>query len=179
MNASPGTMQTWIRGAATYSSSRYVDQGSPTTRREGSYGVFALADRQLLQFAPNEGSGSATRGLYAGVSAEYAPSYVNRFSQYFEARLYGFGLIPGRPYDLASLVATENVFSKDAVGLARLRGQSTHHDTQALTISYSAHVLPGLNLNTALTYTTNPTSVTYSGSTGSALNILTGLFAFF
>ena len=178
VDAAPGQMQTWIRGAPTYTSSRYFDQGDPTRRGSGSYGLFFLADRQLLQTAPEGGPRAAYRGLYAGFSVEYAPPQFNRFSQYYEARVYGFGLIPGRPFDLASLVATENVFSSNAVNLAKRRGLLTHDDTQQITLSYSAHMLPGVNLNTGLTYTSNPTSVTYSGSTGSALNVLIGVLAF-
>ncbi len=177
--ALPSQMQTWIRGATTFTSSRYIDQGSPLTRHPGNYGLFFLADRQLIQIQANAGPGSAARGLYAGFSAEYAPPYANRFSQYYEARLYGFGLIPGRPFDLASLVFNENVFSGDAIHVAQSRGQHTHNDARSYTASYSAHVYPGVNLNFGISYTDNPVSVTYVTNTGSALNVLVNTVTFF
>ena len=178
VNASPGTLQTWIRGAADYSSSRYVELDNPKLRAPNDYGLFLLADHQFLQTAPRTAPGSSIRGIYAGASVEFAPSYFNRFSRYFEGRIYGFGLIPGRPFDLASLVATENVFSGPAVAVAKKGRLLTHDDTQAITASYSAHVLPGINLNVGLTYTTNPTAITYTSRTGSDLNVIFGTVIF-
>ena len=110
---------------------------------------------------------------------EYAPPALNRFSQYYEARLYGFGLIPTRPRDLLSLVATSSKFSNYLVDSAIESNQLAHRSTQSVTLTYSAHVLPGVNLNGGVSYTNNPTSVTYTQRTGSDLNILLGTVTFF
>ena len=174
----PGQMSTWVRASVDYNSSRYNDF---TTRRlhQGNFGLYLLADRQLIQTAPNAGPGSALRGIYAGFSAMYAPSYFNAFSQYYEARIYGFGLIPGRPFDLLTLVANRNVFSEDAVRVVRSFGVLAHDNANTFTAAYSAHVLPGTNLNVGVSYVDNPTPITYNRTTGSALNVITNLFVFF
>ncbi len=178
----PGQMRTWVRAAATYTSSNYVDFSLPNyprrmQRSEGNHGLFLLADRQLIQTAP--GVSTSQRGLYAGFSVFYAPPALNRFSQYYEARLYGFGLIPTRPLDQMNLVYNTSVFSSELVSLVRRQGGLAHSTTQTVTASYSAHVYPGVNLNLGLAYTDHPTAIAYTGSTGSALNILLGTVTFF
>ncbi len=175
--ASPGVPQTWIRASASYTSSKYKDLSKVGLRSGDNYGLYIFADRQLWQSAPF--ARKAARGLYAGFTVEYAPPALNRFSQYYEARLYGFGLIPGRPRDLLSVVATRNVFSSYAVDTAILQHQLAHRSTEALTVAYSAHVLPGINVNTGVSYVDHPTSVTYTRLIGSALNVLFGAVAFF
>ncbi len=172
VNPSPGQMQMWIRGAASVTTSRYRELGNTLNREQPNYGVYFLADRQLLQTAPNAGFGSARRGIYAGVTFEHAPTYFDTFSTYYEGRLYGFGLIPGRPNDLISLVANHSQFSGEAVSAAGRRGLLTHDGVSTYTASYGALALPGLNVNVGVSYTDHPTPVTYTRSTGSALNIL-------
>ena len=172
VDATPERPEMWIRAAANYTSSRYNLVSSPQRRDSPNFGLYLLADRQLIQTAPNAGLGSAVRGIYAGFSTEYAPSYFNVFSQYYEARIYGFGLIPGRPHDLASVVATRNVFSGYAVRRARSQGFLAHDSVNAITGSYGFSVLHGVNINVGLQYTDHPTAVRYTRSTGSALNVL-------
>ncbi len=179
VNAAPGQMSTWLRAAADYNSSKYTDLSNPRLRHSSNFGLYLLADRQLIQTAPNAGPGSAVRGVYAGFSVFYAPSYFNAFSQYYEARLYGFGLIPGRPFDLLTLVANRNVFSEDSVRAARRVGLLAHDASTTFTAAYSAHVLRGTNVNVGVSYVDNPTPIVYNRSTGSALNIITNLFVFF
>ncbi len=177
VSAAPGRPQTWIRAAASYTSSKYTD--ITTGQRHGSnFGLFLLADRQVLQTSPHGGPGSSIRGIYAGFSVEYAPSYFNTFSQYYEGRLYGFGLIPGRPFDLISVVATRNVYSEDAVRIARAHGSLAHDDVNAITASYGARIIPGVTANVGLQYTDHPTVITYTRSTGSSLNILLNTIIF-
>ncbi len=180
VSASPGVPQVWVRAAASYTSSKYIDDTKPAIekfRSDNNYGLYLLADRQLWQRSSHVGR--AAQGVYAGFSVEYVPPSLNRFSQYYEARLYGFGLIPTRPRDQTSLVFTDNVFSGYLVDTARNAKQLAHDSTQALTLSYSAHVYPGINLNIGVSYIDNPTSVTYTTTTGSAVNILLGTVAFF
>ena len=180
--AAPGRMGTWIRAAANYTSSRYTDIQTGI-RHPTNFGLYFLADRQLIQTAPSPRT--AFQGLYAGFTVMDAPSYFNVFSQYYEARLYGFGLIPGRPFDLISLVANRNVYSPDAIHLASSFGLSTHGGADTYTISYSAHVLPGTTLKFGVGYTDNPTVITYNpggggvAGTGSALNVWANKFGWF
>ena len=180
--AAPGRMGTWIRAAANYTSSRYTDIETGF-RHPNNYGLYLLADRQLIQLRPSPRT--AFQGLYAGFTVMDSPSYFNVFSQYYEARLYGFGLIPGRPFDLISAVANRNVYSADAVRLASSFGLPTHGGADTYTIAYSAHVLPGTTVNFGVSYTDNPTVITYSkgtgpiAGTGSALNALVNLFVWF
>ena len=172
IDPSPGQMQMWIRGAASFTTSRYRELANPLRREQPNYGLYFLADRQLVQTAPNAGFGSARRGIYGGFTFEHAPSYFNTFSTYYEGRLYGFGLIPGRPNDLVSLVANHSQFSGDAVSAARGRGLLAHNGVSTYTASYGAIALPGVNVNVGVSYTDHPTAVTYTRSTGSALNVL-------
>jgi len=136
-----------------------------------------LADRQLLQTAPAKGT--AAQGIYAGFTVMYAPPALNRFSQYYEGRIYGLGLIPGRPLDLLSFVITSNVFSNNLVAQTRLAGGRAHTNSEAYSVSYSAHVYPGVNLNLGLAYIDHPTPVAYTGSTGNGLNVYVGAVTFF
>ncbi len=172
VNPSPGVMQTWVRGGASVTTSRYRELANTAHREQGEFGIYFLADRQLLQTAPNAGFGSSRRGIYAGVSIEHAPSYFNAFDQYYEGRLYGFGLIPGRPNDLISLVANHSQFSGEAVAAARAHGLLAHEGVTSYTGSYGIAAFPGVNFNLGVGFTDHPTAITYTGSTGSALNIL-------
>ncbi len=178
VNPSPSQMQMWIRGAASVTTSRYRELSNTLHREQPDYGLYLLADRQLLQTAPNAGFGSARRGVYAGFTVEHVPSYFNTFSTYYEGRLYGFGLIPGRPNDLASLVVNHNDFSGYAVAAARRRGVLAHDGASTFTTSYGAIVLPGVNVNVGMSYTDHPTPVTYTRSTGSSLNLLLNTIIF-
>jgi porin len=178
VDPSPGQMQMWIRGAASVTNSRYRELSHTLNREQPNYGLYLLGDRQLLQTAPNAGFGSARRGIYAGFTIQHAPSYFNTFSTYYEGRLYGFGLIPGRPNDLISFVANHSDFSGNAVEAARARGLLAHTGVSTLTASYGAIVLPGVNVNVGLSYTDHPTAVTYTRSTGSALNVLLNTIIF-
>ena len=169
------TPQTWVRGGGIYSSSRFNDYDDGG-RATGNYTLYLLADRQLLQIG--SGKAEAYRGFYGGFSAEYAPSSINRFSQYYEVRLYGLGVIPHHKKDQVSLIGTDTFFSRNLTASAFAAGQLAHHDSKSITLSYSAYAFHGLYLNAGVSYVNNPTSVTYRSNTGSALNMITG-FAFF
>ncbi len=177
IDASPGVPQAWIRAAATYSSSNYQNYSHTGQRADHDYALFLFGDRQLWQSRPY--GRNASQGLYAGFTVEYTPPALNRFTQYYEGRVYGFGLIPGRPRDLTSLVFTNNVFSSYLIDTAHLQHQLTHRNTESLSMNYSAHVLPGVNLNAGISFISNPTSVTYTHLTGSDLNLQLGGVIFF
>ena len=95
--ATPGQLATWVRAAPIVNTSRYIDFEFGG-RGTGNYAAYVLADQQFVQLAPV--AGQAARGVYAGVTAMYAPPEFDRFSQYYELRLYGIGLLPSRPRDM-------------------------------------------------------------------------------
>ena len=167
--AAPGQLATWVRAAPIVNTGRYVDFefGGRST---GNYAAYVLADQQFVQLAPVEGQ--VARGAYAGVSAMYAPPELNRFSQYYELRLYGIGLLPSRPNDMASVVVSRNVFSHYLVDAALQRGQLAHTGNFSITAAYSAPIAPGIRVGIGLGYTNNPTPVVYTPQMGSALNLL-------
>ena len=175
VNAAPGQMSTWIRGAANYTSSRYVNF-STDERTQPNYGLYLLGDRQIFKTAPNGGPRAAFQGLYVGFSAMFAPKYLNAFSQYYEGRIYGFGLIPGRPFDLTSFAWDQNVFSRVLVNEGRAFGQLAHTDANTFTGSYNLHLVHGVNVAVGLSYTDHPVPITYTRSSGSSLSVLTNLF---
>jgi porin len=175
--AAPGRLSTWIRADITYNNSWYKNYQAPGHRGNQNYGFFMAADREVLQFdRPNN---NGTQGIYAGFSVEYVPPALNKFSQYYEARLYSFGLIPSRPRDQTSIVITDNVFSHILVNEDRAAGLLTNHNSLAVTTSYSARVWHGVNLNLGFSYVNHPSGVTYTSNTGCAFNIIVGAVVFF
>jgi porin len=108
----------------------------------------------------------------------YAPPELNRFSQYYELRLYGIGLLPSRPRDMLSLVVSRNVFSHYLVDAALQQGQLAHDASLSITAGYSATIAPGIRAGIGLGYTDHPTPVVYTPQTGSALNILANVITF-
>ena len=133
--AAPGQLATWVRAAPMFTTSRYIDHAFGG-RTPAITALYFLADQQFVQLAPV--AGQAARGVYAGVSAMYAPPEFNRFSQYYELRLYGIGLLPSRPSDMLSLVVTRNVFSHYLVDAALQRGQLAHDGSLSITAAYTA-----------------------------------------
>ena len=167
--ASPGQLATWVRAAPIVNTSRYIDFNFGG-RSTGNFAAYVLADQQFVQLAPVEGR--AARGWYAGVSAMYAPPEFNRVSEYYEARLYGIGILPSRPSDMVSVVVSRNVFSNYLVDAALQGGQLAHSGNFSITAAYYATVAPGIRAGIGLGYTNNPTPVVYTPQTGSALNLL-------
>ena len=101
----------------------------------------------------------------------YAPPELNRFSQYYEARLYGIAFAV-RPSDMVSVVVSRNVFSNYAVDAALQRGQLAHTGNYSITVAYIASIAPGVRAGIGLGYTDHPTPVIYTPQTGSDLNLL-------
>ena len=173
--AAPGQLATWVRAAPMFNTSRYTDFAFGG-RGTGNYAAYFLADQQIIQLAPT--AGQAARGVYAGVTAMYAPPEFNRFSQYYELRFYGIGLLPSRPRDMLSLVVSRNVFSHYLVDAALQKGQLAHDGSLSITAAYSAAIAPGIRIGIGLGYTDHPTPVVYTPQTGSALNILANVLTF-
>ncbi len=175
-NAADGVAQRWIRAGAAYNTSRYASFEKPGTRVDHNAFYYLLGDRQVWQMAP---SSSPARGLYVGASAMYAPPDANAVNQYYELRLYGKGLFESRPYDLISLVMTDTVWGSNAVNLTASKGNLVHRDSKAITLSYSARLLPGVYGGLGVGYVNHPTSIAYQPNTGSAFNVLGSLNIFF
>ena len=179
VDPSPGLLNTWIRAAGSYSSSIYSNYARPAgsgLQSDKNYGLFLLVDQQVWQSNPHVGT--ANQGVYLGFSAEYAPPSLNEFSQYYELRAYGFGLIPTRPADQISLVLADNIFSHYLVRSAVRDGNLAHRTSIATTLSYSLRVFRGAYVNLGISIVNHPTSVTYTSNTGSGLNILLGTVLF-
>ena len=174
----PGQMSTWIRVAGDFSSSRYTDFLTDV-RHPYNWALYLLADRQLIQTAPNGGARTAYQGIYAGFTVIDSPERYNPFSQYYEVRLYSFGLIPGRPQDLINLNWNRNIFSKDFLNDERFEGSLVHFNANTYTAAYNIHIIHGTNLALGVSYTDHPSPGAYTRSTGSALNFLTNLFVWF
>ena len=117
-------------------------------------------------------AGQAARGVYAGVTAMYVPPELNRFSQYYELRVYGIGLLPSRPETFPSLVVSRNVFSHYLVMPLCSRAVLAHADSLSITGAYTAPIAPGVRFGIGLGYTDHPSPVIYTPQTGSALDIL-------
>ncbi|MDP9155442.1 MAG: carbohydrate porin [Pseudomonadota bacterium] len=175
--AAPGVMQTWVRAGAAYNTSRYTSLETPGTRTGGNSWYYFLVDRQLWQIDGRAGSGR--RGVYGGFSVMYAPPNLNRFTQYYELRLYGQGLLDSRPDDLVSLVATSTAWSPVAIENAEAAGSLVHRTSQSITATYSAHIAKGVYGSLGLSLVNHPTTITYTPATRSAVNLLGALNIFF
>jgi porin len=173
--AAPGQLATWVRAAPMFNTSRYIDYefGGRST---GNYAGYFLADQQIVQLAPM--TSQAARGVYVGASAMYAPPEFNPFSQYYELRLYGIGLLPSRPSDMLSLVVSQNIFSHYLVDTTLQKGKLAHDGSLSITAAYTAAIAPGIRIGFGLGYTDHPTPVVYTPQTGSALNILANVTTF-
>jgi porin len=159
--AKPGQMATWVRAGGIYNTTNYNRFGGGTTK--DNWAAYIAVDRQLFQIddaRPN-------RGLYVGGTVNYAPPQQNFVSQYYEGRVYGVGLVKTRPFDLASLVANVNVYSKDGLLARTAVGQQNFKATYSAIGSYAYRVTPGLYFQPGLGVVVHPI---YSPRFGTALN---------
>ena len=170
--SSPTQKQTWLRAAIMKSTSEYTN-ALYSYRIRGQWGFYVLGDHQFVQLSHEDKS--AYRGVYAGFSAMYAPPDINRFSQYYEFRLYGIGVVKSRPRDMMSLIVSDNVFGSDYVEQTRRTGSLAHGDAKSATASYTAHVIRGLTLGFGMGYTNHPTPIAYTPETGHALTLISNI----
>jgi porin len=149
--AAPGVRATWVRGGGIYNTSDY------TRFRDGksvdNWAVFLAADRQLTQ---NDQT-LPFRGVYVGASFNYAPSRQNLYSQYYEGRIYGIGLLEGRPFDLASIVASYTGLSKSGLNAIVPAGQAGDRSTTTVVGSYALQVMPGFYFQPGVGVVVHPT----------------------
>ncbi|WP_454648700.1 carbohydrate porin [Bradyrhizobium liaoningense] len=185
--AAPGVPQNWLRVGGIYNFSDFADHsklpGDTTATQRGGAAGYALYDRQLWQQAPTSAK-TAYRGIYAGVSGMWADPAIVPISQYYEGRLYWMGPMDSRPTDMVSFIYAHNTASHylangtNAV-TAPLYDQGFpvpvfNHFTNSYTVSYVAHLRPGVYVNVGVSYTDNPSLAKFKGE-GAALSALASL----
>ena len=149
--SAPGVKSTWVRAGGIYNTTQFARFGRPGETRD-NFALFAAADRQLTQTDATK----PFRGVYAGATINYAPPQQNFYTQYYEGRLYGIGLLSSRPFDLASLVTTFNVYSPAGLAARTPAGQGNYRNTFAMTASYALRVSAGIYLQPGLGVTVHP-----------------------
>lgn len=147
--ATAGTKSSWVRAGGIYNTTRYRDYRNGGTSE--NWGVYAAFDQQLTQPSTT----APAKGVYVGGSVNYAPPAQNLYSQYYEGRVYGIGMVPGRPADLASLVATFNSVSPSARRALR-PGDDTEPYAVTVTGSYSYRFSPGVYIQPGLGIAVKP-----------------------
>jgi porin len=167
--AANGTMATWVRGGGIYNTTNY--KRFDGTVANNNWAAYLAVDRQVSQID----SAKPARGLYVGATFDYAPPAQNFSTQYYEGRVYGVGIIDKRPFDLASLIATRNVYSPAGLLARTAVGQSNFKQTTAVIASYAYRLTPGLYVQPGIGVVVHPI---YSPRYGTALNGYLTLTAF-
>lgn len=171
----PGVKKTFVRADGWFNFSHYTDfregtaallgfPGSVAKKTDNNWAFSFAADRQIIQpdkFIP-------FRGMYAGFSVQYAPPQQDVYTQYYEFRIYDFGIFKSRPGDMLTLSVNYTGVSKialhDFAGAAKYGvkvasaglGYPTFDGLTNGVFNYSFVLRPGLYLNTGLQYTNHP-----------------------
>ena len=153
--------QLWLRFGGMYNTTDYTQFRGGNANNWALYG---LVDYQLLKTDTNH----PFKGIYAGVSAEYAPPNINAYSQHFEGRVYSIGLFATRPTDIDSLVLSYDNFSRQGRAVLASDGLQTAPSTFAVGLSHTIHVMHGLYIAPGVTYVDHPA---FLGDYKSAFNI--------
>ena len=180
--SAPNTPFTWIRAGYMYNGSTFSDYSrtlqNPNATKNGSYGLYVLADYQVTQSAPASPY-TAYRGMYVGASFMYGDPKTTPFTQYYEARAYWVGPFASRPTDLLSFVYSHNKANRNVQNVINTYSAYTNFSAitgaNSITASYTYHVMPGLYATAGLGYTDKPSLSSFSGE-GSALNVLLSLY---
>jgi len=166
----------WVRTGAVYNTSGYSSLKTPG-ERDHNYNFTFLADYQLLRLG--RGVADAYRGLYSGISLMYAPPDVNRFSQYYEARLYMKAPFASRPADSVSFVVNQNRYSRYAIRNAKDAGRMTVDESTSVALSYTANVVHGLFITGGFTFVDHPRAIASQEKQDPALNVIGNVNAYF
>jgi porin len=148
--AKPGQLATWVRAGGIYNTTNFNRFKGGQTK--DNWATYLAVDRQLFQIDDSK----ANRGLYVGGTVNYAPPQQNMISQYYEGRVYGVGLLKSRPFDLASIVTTANVYSKDGLAARTAVGQKNFKATYSVIASYAYRLTPGLYFQPGLGAVVHP-----------------------
>jgi porin len=147
----PGKLRTWIRGGGQYNWSNFTHFDTGREGR-GNWCVYLFADQQLTQLDPR----LPIKGIYVGGTCAYAPPKQDVFSQYYEARIYGFGLFPTRDLDQLEVSVDFNKFSSYASQAINRLGGNSYGDSTAVNIGYTARLRPGLYFGPVVSYIKHP-----------------------
>jgi porin len=148
--SAPNRKSFWVRGGVIYNTSRFTN--FKTGDREQNWAGYLAVDRQLSQFDQSK----PFRGLYVGGTVNYAPPHKNLYSQYYEGRVYGVGIIESRPSDLATLVVSYNKLSHWALDNRVPNGNRSDYVISAIA-SYSYQLMHGLYVQPGFGLVKNPT----------------------
>lgn len=148
---SANSHQSFTRGGFLRNTTSYANARTGATS-DDNYCGFLLADRQFTKF----GYGSAGSGFYAGVTAMVAPSALNIYSRYYEARFYAKAPFRARQKDMMSLVGSHTTYSAYTTRKYESAGKSTWHSSTTLAGSYNLSLHAGLYLMSGLTYVAGP-----------------------
>jgi len=166
----------WLRAGAAYNTSGYASLKT-SGERDHNYSLTFLADYQLLRLG--RGAADAYRGLYGGISLMYAPPDVNRFSQYYEARIYMKAPLASRPTDSVSCVVNQNRFSRYAIRSAKAAERMTVDESTSISFSYTANLVHGFFLTGGFSFVNHPRAVASDEKQDSALNVVGNVLAYF
>jgi porin len=165
--ATAGSNELWIRGGASYNDSNYKSQAVPGVRIDNNSWFYAAGDYQFWQSNPSVRAGS---GIYAGFTVMYAPPKNNTVTQSYQARLYSRGPLASRPDDLLAFVVSNLAFSPYTVTNLVVKPPFFKQSTQtSYTVSYNAHVAPGVYGLIGVSYIDNPSGLTALPTTGHAV----------
>ena len=120
----------------------------------GNWCAYLFADHQFTFTQPD--SRIPIKGIYVGGTCAYAPPKQNVFSQYYEARIYGFGLFPTRDLDQWEVSVDYNKWSSYASRAVNSLGATSYGDSTAVNIGYTARLRPGLYFGPVVSYIKHP-----------------------
>ncbi|WP_143201587.1 carbohydrate porin [Bradyrhizobium sp. NAS96.2] len=154
--SSPTQGSVWVRAGGMYNTSPYFDF-SAGRKTDTNWGFYAAADVQISQIssAPYE----AYQGYYVGGFYMTSDPNKNMYQNYYEGRIYGMGIIPGRPMDQTALILGYTTLSKSALDFqAALTGIRPFGDYASVTVSNSFRLNPGVYLMLGTSYNVHPSA---------------------
>lgn len=110
--------------------------------QRNTWGVYAMGEQMIYRE-----TNAPEQGLWLWLALSYAPPDVNEIQYMAAGGLSYSGLLPNRPDDSLSFIATAGVFSD------RLAGQGTE---TILELNYRAQILPALFIEPDIQYIINP-----------------------
>ncbi|MBV9998495.1 MAG: carbohydrate porin [Verrucomicrobia bacterium] len=146
-----GERRCWIRGGGQYNWSSYLHFDTGRTGR-GNWCAYLFADQQLTQPDPT----IPLKGIYLGGTCAYASPEQNVFSQYYEGRIYGFGLFPTRELDQWEVSVDYNKWSSYAGRAVNRAGIKSYGDSTSVNVGYTARLRPGMYVGPVIAYLIHP-----------------------
>ncbi|MFB8344617.1 carbohydrate porin [Brucella cytisi] len=171
VEASADTRKIWLRSGAVYNTSEYPHLNDPD-ENSNNLGFYGVGDIQLTQ--PN--TSLPYQGWYINGRVDWSLEEVNAFAYDWGATLYRLGTFRTRPYDVFSLGISTSYFSRYAQQAAKSAGIKPATSSGSYSASYTYRLRQGAYIQSALTYTDNPT---FAPVRKGALNAHIGLTLFF